>query len=35
VINGNRKELAGRLQKHYGKAQEDVEREIDEWSTRL
>lgn len=34
VIKGKRKELAGRLQKHYGKAQEEVESEIDDWLYR-
>ncbi|MCM2294770.1 CsbD family protein [Allorhizobium sp. BGMRC 0089] len=32
VINGNRKKLSGRLQALYGKTQEDVEQEIDEWT---
>lgn len=31
VIAGNRKQLAGKLQQRYGKAEEDAEREIDEW----
>lgn len=30
-INGNRTELAGILQEKYGKAQNEVEREIDEF----
>jgi uncharacterized protein YjbJ (UPF0337 family) len=34
VIAGKRKELAGRIQKSYGKTQEEAEREIDEWLTR-
>jgi len=31
IIAGNRKQLAGKLQQRYGKAEEDAEREIDEW----
>jgi uncharacterized protein YjbJ (UPF0337 family) len=31
MINGKRKELAGRIQERYGKAQEDAEREVDDW----
>jgi uncharacterized protein YjbJ (UPF0337 family) len=31
VIEGKRKELAGRLQKHYGYAQDQAEGEIDRW----
>jgi len=34
VIQGKRRELAGRIQKAYSKTQEDAEREIDEWLTR-
>lgn len=34
VIDGNRRQLAGKLQERYGKAEEEVEREIDEWLTR-
>ena len=35
VIKGRRKELAGKIQERYGKAQEDVEREVDDWYNRL
>jgi uncharacterized protein YjbJ (UPF0337 family) len=34
VIMGKRKELAGRIQKRYGKAEEEAEREIDMWLSR-
>ena len=35
VIHGNRKQLLGKIQERYGKAQEEVEREVDDWMTRL
>jgi uncharacterized protein YjbJ (UPF0337 family) len=35
MIKGNRKQLAGKIQERYGKAQEDVEREVDDWFNRL
>lgn len=34
VIQGKRKELAGRIQKSYGRSQEEAEREIDTWLSR-
>ena len=34
VIKGNRRQLAGRIQERYGKAQDEAEREIDMWLTR-
>ncbi len=34
VIKGNRRQLAGRLQERYGKAEEEVEKEIDGWLAR-
>ncbi len=34
VIEGDRKQLSGRLQERYGKAQEEADREIDEWLGR-
>lgn len=34
-ISGKRDEIAGLLQKHYGKAKEEAEREVDEWSKGL
>ena len=34
VINGKRKELAGRLQARYGKEQEVIESDIDTWLSR-
>lgn len=34
IIEGDRKQLAGRLQERYGKAQEETEREIDDWLGR-
>ena len=33
-IEGNREELAGRLQNRYGIAKDEAERQIDEWSGR-
>ncbi|MBP1851432.1 CsbD family protein [Rhizobium halophytocola] len=33
-INGNRDKLAGKLQEQYGKSKDEVEREIDTWSSR-
>ncbi len=34
VIKGSRKQLAGKIQERYGTAQEEVEREIDDWMLR-
>jgi uncharacterized protein YjbJ (UPF0337 family) len=34
VIEGDRKELCGRLQQRYGYAKEQAEREIDTWLNR-
>jgi uncharacterized protein YjbJ (UPF0337 family) len=34
TIAGNREELSGRLQRHYGYAKEQAEREIDDWMSR-
>ena len=34
VVAGNRKKLAGKIQERYGKAQEEAEREIDDWLER-
>lgn len=34
VVAGNRKQLAGKIQERYGKAQEEAEREIDDWLSR-
>ena len=34
VIAGNRKQLSGLLQERYGKAQDEAEREIDDWLKR-
>lgn len=31
VIEGNRKQLVGKIQERYGKAEEEAEREVDEW----
>src|SRR5690606_1544204 len=31
VIDGKRKELTGKIQERYGKAQEEAEREVDDW----
>ena len=35
VIKGKRKELSGKIQERYGKAQEDADKEVDEWVNRL
>jgi uncharacterized protein YjbJ (UPF0337 family) len=35
IIKGSRKQLAGKIQERYGKAQEDAEREVDDWFKRL
>jgi uncharacterized protein YjbJ (UPF0337 family) len=34
VIEGDRKQLSGRLQERYGKAQDEADREIDDWLGR-
>ena len=34
-IRGQRDKLAGKLQEHYGVAQEEANRRIDEWAERL
>jgi uncharacterized protein YjbJ (UPF0337 family) len=31
VIRGRRKELVGKIQERYGKAQDEVEKEVDDW----
>ncbi|MHB1111013.1 MAG: CsbD family protein [Devosia sp.] len=31
MIKGHRKQLAGKIQERYGKAEEEVEKEVDEW----
>lgn len=33
-VDGKRRELAGRIQKAYGKSEEEAEREIDMWLGR-
>jgi uncharacterized protein YjbJ (UPF0337 family) len=35
VINGGRQQLVGKIQERYGKAQEDAEREVDDWMNKL
>ena len=35
VINGKRKELAGKIQERYGKAQQDAEKEVDDWLAKM
>jgi uncharacterized protein YjbJ (UPF0337 family) len=35
MIKGRRKELAGKIQERYGKTQQDVERDLDDWYSRL
>ena len=34
VIAGNRKQLAGKIQERYGRAQEEAEKDIDNWLGR-
>ncbi|MAB00166.1 MAG: hypothetical protein CMN87_12415 [Stappia sp.] len=34
VVAGNRRKLVGKIQERYGKAQEEAEREIDDWLER-
>ncbi|TIX48694.1 MAG: CsbD family protein, partial [Mesorhizobium sp.] len=34
-IEGNRDQLAGRIQERYGIAKEEAERQIDDWSRNL
>jgi uncharacterized protein YjbJ (UPF0337 family) len=33
VIKGKRTELAGKIQERYGIAQEEAERQVDEWAS--
>ena len=33
-MEGNRQKLAGKIQERYGRAQDVVEKEIDDWSIR-
>ena len=33
-MEGNRQKLAGKIQERYGRAEDVVEKEIDDWSTR-
>ena len=33
-MEGNRQKLAGKIQERYGRAQDVVEKEIDDWLTR-
>lgn len=35
VVEGNRKQLAGKIQERYGKTQQEVEREIDDWLDKI
>ena len=34
VIEGDRKQLAGKLQERYGIAQDEAERQIDDWHSK-
>lgn len=34
VIDGKREQLSGTIQKHYGLAREDADRQIDDWVAR-
>ena len=33
-INGNREQLEGKLQERYGKAKDDVKKDVDDWYGR-
>ena len=33
-LEGNRQKLSGKIQERYGRAEDVVEKEIDDWSTR-
>ena len=35
MIKGHRKQLAGKIQERYGKAEEEVEKEVDDWLHRM
>lgn len=35
TINGKREEIAGLVQKRYGRAKEEAEREVDDWLRSL
>ena len=35
VVQGRRKELAGRIQERYGIARDEAEKQIDEWDDRV
>ena len=34
VIDGKRKQLTGKIQERYGKAQDEAEREVDDWLSK-
>jgi uncharacterized protein YjbJ (UPF0337 family) len=34
MINGGRQQLVGKIQERYGKAQDEAEREVDDWLTK-
>ena len=34
VIEGDRKQLAGKIQERYGVAQDEATKQIDEWNTK-
>jgi uncharacterized protein YjbJ (UPF0337 family) len=35
LVEGNRKELVGRIQERYGIARDEAERQVTEWESRL
>ena len=35
VIDGKREELVGRLQTHYAKSRDEVERDVDDWQNSI
>lgn len=34
VISGDRKQLAGKIQERYGKAEDEADREVEDWLQR-
>ena len=34
-VNGNREQLEGKIQERYGKAKDDVRKEVDDWSSKM
>lgn len=34
-IGGKRDQLVGAIQKHYGRAKDEIDREVDDWATTI